>query len=317
MSKISIPTLLIAVLVILILLTYMCTYQVRFHEVAVKVRLGKATDESVIEKPGLMLRWPWPIEAIQSYDTRLRTLDTPETEIKTVDGKNVIVGMYAVWHIEEPLKFYKRVRTVAEAQRQMRSRIAAVEAAVVGQSMLSDFVNLDRERLNVSYDNLLQRMLEYEIEEEGEQRRIGVREELLRDYGIAVETLGIRRISLPQETMQQIFEAMKQERNKIAAGYRQEGQSRAEGIKARAEANATSILAFAERRAQEIRSAGVQASTRILEMIPTEDREFFEWLRWLDALRAALAQRTTIFLDPSSPLFEPFANPPVPEPGND
>ena len=66
-----------------------------------------------------------------------------------------------------------------------------------------------------------------------------------------------------------------------------------------------------QRRAKEIESAGIQASTRILALIAPEDREFFEWLRWLDALKQSLAQKTTFFLDERSPLFEPFVRPPV------
>jgi len=305
MSRVSLPTVLVAILVVAILLAYAFSYQVGFNEVAVKVRLGRADENSVIREPGLRFRWPWPVESITKYDVRLRTLDTPESEIKTVDGKNVIVGAYAVWQIADPLQFYRRVpfRSVSEAEKQMRARITQVQAAVIGQSTLADFVNLDAAETDRNYDRLLAQMLD------------GVAAGLLADYGIRVRQIGIRRISLPKEAAQQVFESMRQERNKLAARYRQEGKSRAEGIKARAEANAKQILAFAERRAREIESAGIRASTRILETIPAEDRDFFVWLRWLDALQATLSQKTTIFLDQESPFFEPFVRPPATTPG--
>ena len=303
MSRMSLPTLFIAGLVVLILVAFACTYQVAFNQVAVKVRFGKADQNSIIREPGLKLRWPWPIESIETYDTRLETLDTPETEIKTRDGKNLIVGAYAVWMIADPLQFYKRVRTTDEAEKQMRSRLTQSQAAIIGQNTLADFVNLDAQQKDASYDRMLTQMLS------------DVAPGLATDYGIKVERVGIRRISLPKEATQQVFASMQQERNKLAARYRQEGKSKAEGIKARAESNAKQILAFAERKSKEIESAGIQASTRILAMIPQEDRGFFEWLRWLDGLRAALAQKTTIFLDEKSPFFEPFVHPPIaPEP---
>ncbi len=302
MTKVSIPTLLIAGLVVLILLTFAFTYQVDFNEVAVKARFGKADASSVIREPGLKFRWPYPFESIATYDVRLRTLDTPETEIKTVDGKNVIVGAYAVWRIQDPLQFYLRVpdRSVVEAEQLMRSRISQTQAAVVGQSTLSDFVNLDVRQKEASYARLLAQMVE------------GVGPGLQTDYGIEVLQIGLRRISLPKETMQQVFASMQQERNRLAARYRQEGKSKAEGIKARAEANAKAILAFANTRATQIESAGIAASTQILKRIGQEDRGFFIWLRELDALRAALSQKTTIFLDEKSPLFAPFVHPPGP-----
>lgn len=302
MSKASIPSLIIAGLVVVILLTYLCTYQVAFNEVAIKIRFGQADDDSVIRgdvAPGLKFRWPWPVERIRKYDIRLRTLDTPEAEIKTIDGKNVIIGAYAVWQIETPLQFLVSAQTVGEAQKQMRSRISQAQAAVIGQSRLSDFVNLDRERVRLNYTQLL------------DDVKAGVYDKLLIDYGIAVREIGIRRISLPQETTKQVFESMRQERNKLATELREEGKSEAEGIVARATQESAQILAFADRKAEEIRSAGTQAVSRIYAQIEQQDREFFEWLRWLDTLRTALAQRTTIFIDKSWPMHEVFVNPPV------
>ena len=50
-------------------------------------------------------------------------------------------------------------------------------------------------------------------------------------------------------------------------------------------------------------------SNSILKQIAAEDVEFFEWLRWLDALQVSLRQKSTIFLDNNSTLFEPFVAP--------
>lgn len=302
MNRVSIPTLIIAGLVVLILLGYTVTKQVDFNEVGVRARFGKADASSIIREPGLKLKWPPPFESIETYDIRLRTLDTPETEIKTVDGKMVIVGAYVIWRIEDPLQFYLRVpqRSVAEAEKLMRSRISQTQAAVIGQSTLSDFVNLDVEQKDANYGRMLTQM------------RDGVAPGLKRDYGVEVVRVGLRRISLPKEAMQQVFASMQQERNRLAARYRQEGKSKAEGIKARAEANAQQILAFANRRAKEIESAGIASSTQILKKIQQEDAGLFILLRELDALRASLSQKTTIFLDEKSPLFKPFVQPPVP-----
>lgn len=299
MQKVSIPTLLVAALVVAILLTFMFTHQVSFYQQAVKVRFGHADESSVIRDPGLKFRWPWPVEQIQTYDTRLLTLDAPETEVKTLDGKNLIVGTYALWRIEDPLKFYKSVRNVSRAEEQMRSRIAQQQATVVGQKNIPFFVNLNRETVDSNYDKFMGEM------------KTGVETSLLNDFGIRVAEVGIRRISLPREVTQEVFKSMTQDRKRLAATFREEGKSRAEAIKARAESDAKQILAFADRKAQEIRSAGIQASTRILGQIEASDREFFEWLRWLEMIRASLAQRTTIFIDKDWPLFGPFVNPPA------
>lgn len=298
MRRIS-ATLVIALLVVLILLTYMFFFQVSFHEVAIKVRFGHADEGSVIRDPGLKFRWPWPIESIHRFDIRLRTLDLPETEIKTADDKNVVFGAYAVWQIENPYVFFTSLQGVGDAENQMRTVISGYIAAVVGQTALSDFVSLDAEHVDESYDRLLARIRDLSAPQ------------LLSQHGIALREVSVRRISLPQETTQQVFESMRQERNKIAASYREEGKSQAAAIVAQATAEADQIMAFADRRAQEVRSEGIQAATALFEKIAAEDSEFFEWLRWLDALKAALAQNTTIFIDEQSPLHGPFVQPPV------
>jgi len=295
MNRVSIP-LLIAV-VAAVLIAWAITYQVSYNEVAIRVRLGHV--EQVVTEPGLRFKWPFPIEYVVRYDARLRTLDAPETEIKTSDGKNVIIGTYAVWRIDKPLQFYQRAGTIPLAEEQMRTRIAQMQAAVVGQKTLPYFVNLDRQAVEANYDKLFAEM------------RDDIAPGLAADYGIALAEIGIRRISLPKEVTQEVFNSMIQERKSLAAKSREEGKSQAEAIKARAEADARQILAFADRKAEEIRSAGIQASTRILSKINESDREFFEWLGWLDTLKASFKQKSTIFIDEDSPLYGPFVRPPV------
>jgi membrane protease subunit HflC len=141
--------------------------------------------------------------------------------------------------------------------------------------------------------------------------KAGVEQSLFDDFGIRVVEVGVRRISLPREVTQEVFKSMTEDRKRYAARFREEGKSRADAIKARAESDAKQILAFADRKAQEIRSAGIQASTRILGQIESSDREFFEWLRWLETIKSSLAQRTTIFIDKDWPLFKPFVEAPT------
>jgi membrane protease subunit HflC len=307
MRKIPVPTLLTAAIVVVVLLVYALTFQVRFSEVAVRVRLGNVVN--ILEKPGIYRRWPWPIETVQKYDKRLRTLDTGEGEIVTQDGKSVIVASYAVWRIQDPLKFSTSVLTIPRAEEQLRARINQRRGAVIGNQKLSAFVNLNEELVNSSYDQVEAALLTGQ-QAEGEQGG-SLRDQFLKDCGIYLEKVALRRISLPEETTQSVFQQMVAERQKEAARFREEGKARATTITRQAEAAGRQILAFAESKGEQYRSTGVQASTRILEQIKAEDAEFFEWLRWLDALRLALHQKSTIFLDNNSALFKPFVEPPA------
>lgn len=303
MSKLSLPTIIVAALVVLILLFQLFTFQVSFNETALRVRLGEATAQSVINRdgnqPGLKFRWPWPVDQIKRYDRRLRTLDTPETEVKTRDGRNVIVGTYAIWRIADPLLFYQRARPEKAAENQMRSRLSQAQAAVIGQKQLDYFVNLDRDQVDQNYTELLSEM------------KSTVAPSLLADYGIEVAQMGVRRISLPQEVTKEVFNAMIQERKQTAARYREEGKSRAEAIKKRAESDAEAIIAFAARKAQDIRSIGIQATTEIFKQIRPEDQPFYEFLRILDGIKASLNENTTIFIDDKWPFWSVLTSPPT------
>jgi membrane protease subunit HflC len=300
MRKVPIPSLIVAVIVVAALVTYAVTFQVRFSQVAVRVLLGSADEDSVIREPGLYAKWPWPIETVVKYDRRFRVLDTPESEIKTADEKNVIVGCFAVWRIAEPLEFKIAVETEQKAEELLRARINETRSAIIGKHDMSEFVSLDAEQLESSHADIEREMLASD----------NVRE-ILDDWGIEVVRIGIRRISLPEEVSQKVFASMIQEREKTAAKYREEGAALAETIKAEAESARNQILAFAQSKAQEIESAGTRAATRTLEQISDEDAPFFIWLRRLDALKAVLQERTTIFFDSKSELFKDFVEPPA------
>jgi membrane protease subunit HflC len=296
MKRIPVPAMITAAVLVSILVIYSITYQVRFSESVVKVRFGKP--KKVISEPGLKLKWPAPIERVRHYDTRLRVLDTPETEIKTRDAQNVIVGCFAIWRIKDPLLFYISVPVERTAEDKLRDRINESRAKVVGQHDWSDFVNLDSELVEQSHQQIETEMLQ--------NCAGGIRE----DYGVEVVRVGIRRISLPEEATASVQQSMRQERERMAARYREEGESLKQAIVARAESQSKQILAFAERKAKAIEAEGVKASERVFEQIASEDTEFFMWLRWLEALEAMFKQRTTIFLDSNGEIFKYFSRPP-------
>lgn len=299
MRRFPLPTVITALLLVAALLIFAVTFEVRFSEQAVVVRWGRADAGSVVKDAGLHFRWPYPVESVQHYDTRLRVLDTAETEIKTADGQNLIIGCFALWRIADPLQFYVRIPREDDAEGVLRTRLDQVRQRVLGQHQMADFVNLDAELIERNYEKLHQELLD------------GAAGELRTDYGIELVRFGLRRISLPENATEKVQEAMRQEREQLAEKFRQEGKAIAAAIKSAAESARDQILHFADRRATEIENEGVRATERIYAQIRPEDSEFFIWLRTLEALEAALKTRTTIFLDSSSELIKSF-NAPLP-----
>jgi membrane protease subunit HflC len=296
MKKVPIPTILTAGLLVLILVLYAITYQVRFSDKVLKVRLGRADESSVDSEPGIKLRWPWPIDQIKTYDQRLQVLDMPEAETKTRDSQNIVVGCYALWQIDDTLLFYKSVKEVAKAEEQLRARINEARDRVVNAVDLAAFVNLDREV--VRYDEIEKAMLE--------ACAAGIRDQ----FGVRVAKIGIRRISLPERATQAVFDSMGTQRQRIADRLVREGEAEAVRIESQALSDAQKIQSFARRRAEEIRSEGVRASRKVYAQIEQEDRELYLTLKRLDALEKIFQQGTTFFLPAQSELMELFARPP-------
>ncbi len=306
MKRFPLPSVAGAACLIAVLVIYMISFTVRFSETALRIKFGRV--EAVESTPGWYFKQPWPFETIQKYETRLHTLDTVESEIKTRDGKNIIIGNYAFWRIADPQKFHVAVATVPRAEELLRARINQRRAAVIGNETLSAFVNPNEDLIAESYARVERNMLT-EPPSPGEP---SLQQAVKQDFGIELVKVDMRRISLPEETTQSVFAQMSAERQREAARFREEGKSRAQTITSQAESARDQILAFANKKAEEIRATGVAASINILTQIEAEDVEFFEWLRWLDALKVALKERSTIFLDSRSELFRFFDAPQLP-----
>ena len=71
--KKSVGSIVAAVFLAGVLLLYMCTFQVKFTEVAIVKTWGKPADEP-ITTPGLKFKWPYPVQEAQLYDKRTRIL---------------------------------------------------------------------------------------------------------------------------------------------------------------------------------------------------------------------------------------------------
>src|SRR4030095_2814639 len=102
----SLPSLLAGALLVIVLVLYMITYQVRFTEVGVIKTFGKASPPGdVITEPGLYWKWPWPIQEVAVYDNRIQMTANPGEETPTRDGKPIIVTTAIGWRIKDPYLF--------------------------------------------------------------------------------------------------------------------------------------------------------------------------------------------------------------------
>jgi modulator of FtsH protease HflC len=259
---------------------------VRQGEVAVLTRLGKPV--GAITDPGLYRRWPWPVERVYSYDNRTRSLEGSFEETLTHDGKNVLVGLYAGWRIDNPVKFLERVGTVEQAESKLDGLLRTFKNAAIGQFKFSNLANVDAAELRL--DDIERKVLE------------DVKPAALERYGMNVEFVGIRRLGLPEAITQSVFERMRAERQELADRYRSEGEGEAIKIRAQADSERDKLLAQADADAKRIRADGDAAAAEYYQVFE-KNPDLAMFLRKLEVLEDTLKEKATVVLNTDT---EPF-----------
>lgn len=288
-----ITILLIAGIVALGLVAFTMTYTVRFTEAAVKTTFGKASDASVTRDPGLKFKWPYPIQSVTKYDTRGRVLSSRLEQVQTGDSKPVTVETFCTWRVADPLKFFQRFSNAGEREEDHYKEAQTL----LDSSLRSGMSELSR----YSIDDLFTRdpaASKFSALEENIKQKIIAASESgmsLADSGIEVVFVGIGQIKLPEQTTQEVFKSMTEDRAQIVKKLESEGASVAKGITSKAEADAARIMAFAELLASTKRRLGdAEASEWIAKMNEQQDLAVF--LRNLDLLKSTLGTRLTIVL---------------------
>ncbi len=274
-------TILSVVIVVVILLLSSVFYQVRETETVIVVRFGDPVRS--ITEPGLKIKWPEPIEVVHAFDSRSRLFDnTPMEETTTAGGEPIIVKSYVVWAIAEPGIFLEAVQgDIENAEDTLETLLRNAQNSVVGKHYFSEFVNTDPKKIQF-------KQIEAELAAE-------ISDKAMEDYGIAIKTVGIKRLNVPKDVTAAVFGRMKSDRNRKKESILAEGRAEAERIRSDAEAKQKELLAVATTQAQVIRGTGDADAAKYYEMLK-EDPELAMFLRNLSALKKILAEKTTIVL---------------------
>jgi membrane protease subunit HflC len=131
-----------------------------------------------------------------------------------------------------------------------------------------------------------------------------------RGIGVEIVDVRLRRVDLPEQNSQAVFQRMQTERQREATDLRAQGSQAAQGIRARADRDVTVILANAQRRAEELRGNGDAERNRILAESYGKDPGFFSFFRSMQAYEAGLRSGDTrMVLSPNSDFFRFFNDP--------
>ena len=104
--------LVIGLLITLGAIFYLGTYIVDKTQFAIEIRLGDVVD--TVKDPGLEFKIPF-ITRIEYLENRIQDFDADPGPVFTKDKKEMKVDTYSKWKVEDPLQFYRTVRTVEGA----------------------------------------------------------------------------------------------------------------------------------------------------------------------------------------------------------
>lgn len=290
MRKLVIPLVIVSIVVGL-----MSVFVVNEGERGIVIRFGrvlKAEDDMAkIYQPGLQFKVPL-FDRVQLLDARIQTMDDQSDRFVTSEKKDVLIDSYVKWRIKDFGQYYLSTgggnRLTAEAL--LQRKVADGLRAEIGSKTIKEIVSEKREQ--VMTDVLAEL-----------QQGAG-------DIGIEVIDLRIKKINLPDEISESIYQRMRAERETVARRHRSQGREKAEVIRAQAELEVATVLAEAERTARVTRGEADAEVARIYANTFNKEPEFYNFLRSLQAYQKSFNNKGDIMVvDPNSEFFQYMKQP--------
>jgi membrane protease subunit HflC len=268
-------------------LASLCLFTVGEREFAVVAQFGRPV--RVESTPGLKLKLPAPFQTVSRFDRRLFALVPPPREFLTLGKQSVVATGFILWRVHDPEKFMQTVFDRTGAESRLGDILFAELGAALGGAPFGAFVSTAPG--------------EYRAEAVLAGMTRQYRELALRDYGIDVVDVRLRRLDFPEQNRASVFARMKSERVRISMQYRSEGEEEGLKIRAAAEKVKSGILGEAYKLAQQIRGEGEARAARTYGESLTRAPAFYRFTRSLDAMRKTVDNDTTLVLPVDSELF--------------
>ena len=273
----------IALIVIVILSN--AIYIVNDKQTAILLRFGEIVEPEI--NPGLHFKVPI-YHTVKKFDSRVLTLDALPQPYFTADKKRLIVDAFVKWRITNNEQFYitssggqlsaMRTLLTQRVDEGLRNQFGTRTVQEVVSGERDELMNILTTDLNTVAAN---------------------------ELGIEVLDVRVKKIELPTEVNESVYNRMRTERERLAQELRAQGTEIAEGIRANADRERTIILAEAYKKAEELRGNGDAKATGIYADAYNKDPEFYEFTRSLKAYQSTFENKSDVLLiDPDSDFFK-------------
>ena len=267
---------------------YTATFYVQQWEVALKLRLGEIVSSDY--QPGIHFLVP-VLHDVRKFDGRIQGLDTKPERFLTIEKKDVLVDSYVKWRISNVAQYFRATGgNAARAERLLSERINTRLRDEFGRRTIQEVVSGER-------GEIMQALTKAADEQAAE-------------LGIEIIDVRVKKIDLPGEVSESVYDRMRAERERVARDLRAKGAEAAERIRADADRQQTEILATAYRESEVTRGEGDAKAAEVYAGAFQKNAEFYSFWRSLGAYRAVFERGGDLMvLDPASEFFRYLSSP--------
>ena len=255
-------------------------------ERAIVFQFGEAVRPDI--PVGFHLKIP-VIQDVKKYDSRIQTLDEEPDRILTVESKYLLVDSFIKYRITDVLTFYKANNgSFNSLNSLLGQRSEFVLKNNFGKRTVKEVVSGER-------DELMSIML-------------SSLNDSVSDLGVEIIDFRVKRIDLPSNLSNSVYERMRTERNRLAEELRSEGKEIAREIRAVADKDKVVILAQAYKQSEELRGEGDAEAASIYADSFSQDPEFYEFTRSMKAYVETFGNKSDVMLIDSDSEFFKYLN---------
>ena len=281
-------TLMLGAVLLGIVLVANSMFVVRETEYAIKFQFSAIMRSDY--GPGLHFKLPL-VDSVLKFDRRVLARGFPAEQFLTSEGKILNVDFYTTWRITDVDQYY---RSTSGSEETAAGRLAEIVKdglkGLIAKRTVQQVVAAERSEF------------------------IG---EIARSHGRSIAELGItlvdvrvKRIDLPEEVSESVFDRMRSAFRQQAAQLRADGSETSERIRAEADRQRTEILAGAMRDAEKVRGEGDARAAAVFARATQASPEFYGFYRSMQAYRRSIGRPGDVMVvAPDSEFFRYMKEP--------
>ena len=270
-----------------IILLFGSIFVVNEKERAIVFQFGEAVRPDI--SVGIHFKIPL-IQNVKKFDGRIQTLDEEPDRVLTVESKYLLVDSFIKYKITDVLTFYKATSngTFDNLNNLLGKAAEANLKANFAKRTVTEVISGERDELM----SILLTSLNNEV----------------KDLGVEIIDFRVKRIDLPSNLSNSVYERMKTERQELAEKLRSEGNEIAREKRAEADAERVIILANAYKEAQQLRGEGDAQAASIYAESFSKNPEFYEFTRSMKAYVETFENKSDVMLIDSDSEFFKYLN---------